>query len=140
MARKKIDKPAPRSYKVKPHAERQFESDPDFGFRYTTPGPFCRVKRLQQGRCATQFNFVDGKPMLRLCGSFDKPGELVPVDSPEDALRKASKFCKVSKAEVQQTWAEGGGMEGAEAPKFNWLLLGLLGGAVVGRLLIPRNQ
>jgi hypothetical protein len=96
---------------------------------------------LKQGRCATQLNFVDGKPALRLCGGFGKPGRLMPVASPEDALNKASKFCKISKAEVRESWAESEApLEGVEKPQFNWLLFGLLGGAVLGRLLIPRNQ
>jgi hypothetical protein len=71
-----------------------FEENPsEFGFDYTTRGPHCEVKRLKQGRCATQLNFIDGKPVLRLCGEYGEPGKIVAVSNPEDAQRKASRFC-----------------------------------------------
>jgi hypothetical protein len=93
---KKWDTPpsgAGRSYPLKPSKFVFAENSKEVDFSYTTPGPYCKVKRLNLGRCATQLNFVDGKPVLRMCGAYGAPGEVVSVSGPEDAQRKASKFC-----------------------------------------------
>jgi hypothetical protein len=64
------------------------------------------VKRLKQGRCATQLNFINGETVLRLCGEYGQPGRVVPVSSPEDASKKAAKFCKIKVGRKGRTSGE----------------------------------
>jgi hypothetical protein len=43
--------------------------------------------------CPIQLVFRDGKPNLRLCLAQKKPGPLVPVDNPRDALARSQQLC-----------------------------------------------
>lgn len=44
--------------------------------------------------CPIQLFFDRGKPYIRLCVERKKPGPIVRVKDPTDALRKAMKICK----------------------------------------------
>ena len=43
--------------------------------------------------CPVQLVFRDGKANLRLCREKKKPGRLVPVENPQDAMTKAKQLC-----------------------------------------------
>ncbi len=66
----------------------------------------CREKRKG---CPVQLVFREGKTYLRFCVARRKPGPLVEVRSPRDAVRKAQKACKC--------WEKSGDMK-ACAPRW----------------------
>jgi hypothetical protein len=123
-----------------------FEENPsEFRFNYTTPGPHCKVARLKQGRCATQLNFIDGKPVLRLCGGYGEPGKIVHVDDPQDAQLKAQSFCATKRPKLEglaqtEPIARRPEPRGRRQSNPVWLAAGIAMGVVGAVLLAKRPQ
>jgi hypothetical protein len=64
-----------------------------FDFNYTTPAPFCKADKLEKGKCTVQLNFIDGKPVLRLCSAKGQPGRTIPLTDATAARRIAKAAC-----------------------------------------------
>jgi len=102
-----------KTYPIGGARKFEFTEQPsEFSFDYTSPGPHCEVDRLKQGRCAVQLNYLNGKPVLRLCGEYGKPGRVIQVNGPADAQLKAQKFCTVRKGGRQAVEEEEEQLEG----------------------------
>jgi hypothetical protein len=64
-----------------------------FDFNYTTPAPFCKADKLEKGKCTVQLNFINGKPVLRLCNAKNQPGRTIPLTDATAARRIAKAAC-----------------------------------------------
>lgn len=80
-----------------PSKGRITASPSEFEFNYTTPPKHCTAEKIKKGRCTVSLNFIDGKPVLRLCTKFGDPGRTIPLENARDAGIKAKQACATFK-------------------------------------------
>lgn len=79
-----------------PENIQKFVTEPAgvFDFRYSTPRPWCKTEKTEKGRCAVQLNFDRGQPILAFCDARERVGEMIPVDTVDNAILASRAGCE----------------------------------------------